>query len=65
IDNWLRHIKDEYRLHDKYLNSITDETERFNSSQLMCSAAIKIDSITTLENSAFINICFLVSLKCT
>lgn len=31
IDNWLRHIKDEYRLHDKYLNSITDETERFNA----------------------------------
>ncbi|MBP4140205.1 carbonate dehydratase [Flavobacterium sp. I-SCBP12n] len=31
IDNWLRHIKDEYRLHDKYLNSIEDETERFNT----------------------------------
>ena len=31
IDNWLRHIKDEYRLHDKYLNSIGDETERFNT----------------------------------
>lgn len=31
IDNWLRHIKDEYRLHDKYLNSIEDETERFNA----------------------------------
>lgn len=31
IDNWIRHIKDEYRLHDKYLNSIKDETERFNA----------------------------------
>lgn len=31
IDNWIRHIKDEYRLHDKYLNSIADETERFNA----------------------------------
>lgn len=31
IDNWLRHIKDEYRLHDKYLNSIEDVTERFNT----------------------------------
>jgi carbonic anhydrase len=31
IDNWIRHIKDIYRLHDKYLNSIEDETERFNA----------------------------------
>lgn len=31
IDNWIRHIKDEYRLHDRYLNSIEDETERFNA----------------------------------
>lgn len=31
IDNWIRHIKDVYRLHDKYLNSIEDENERFNS----------------------------------
>lgn len=31
IDNWIRHIKDVYRLHDKYLNSIEDETERFNA----------------------------------
>jgi len=30
IDNWIRHIKDIYRLHDVYLNSITDEEERFN-----------------------------------
>jgi carbonic anhydrase len=30
IDNWIRHIKDVYRLHDKYLNSIIDENERFN-----------------------------------
>ncbi len=31
IDNWIRHIKDVYRLHDRYLNSIEDETERFNT----------------------------------
>ncbi|MEO8253094.1 MAG: carbonate dehydratase [Flavobacterium sp.] len=31
IDNWIRHIKDEYRLHSTYLDSITDETERFNA----------------------------------
>ncbi|WP_281226125.1 carbonate dehydratase [Flavobacterium aquiphilum] len=31
IDNWIRHIKDVYRLHDKYLNSIEDETDRFNA----------------------------------
>nr|WP_315197037.1 carbonate dehydratase [uncultured Flavobacterium sp.] len=31
IDNWIRHIKDVYRLHDKYLNSIEDENERFNA----------------------------------
>ena len=31
IDNWIRHIKDIYRLHDKYLNGIADETARFNA----------------------------------
>ena len=30
IDNWIRHIKDVYRLHKSYLDSIMDETERFN-----------------------------------
>lgn len=30
IDNWIRHIKDVYRLHRSYLDSIIDETERFN-----------------------------------
>src|SRR6478609_7160934 len=30
IDNWIRHIKDVYRLHHIYLDSIIDETERFN-----------------------------------
>lgn len=30
IDNWIRHIKNEYRLHQKELNAIKDETERFN-----------------------------------
>lgn len=30
IDNWIRHIKDVYRLHEDYLNSIEDHEERFN-----------------------------------
>ncbi|MFN8325940.1 carbonate dehydratase [Flavobacterium sp.] len=30
IDNWIRHIKDIYRLHENYLNSIDDEDNRFN-----------------------------------
>lgn len=30
IDNWIRHIKDIYRLHSTYLNSILDVNERFN-----------------------------------
>ncbi|MET0759546.1 MAG: carbonate dehydratase [Flavobacterium sp.] len=31
IDNWIRHIKDVYRLHNVYLDSIIDENERFNA----------------------------------
>ncbi|WP_413997837.1 carbonate dehydratase [Flavobacterium sp. W1B] len=31
IDNWIRHIKNVYRLHNVYLDSIVDETERFNA----------------------------------
>ena len=30
IDNWIRHIKDVYRLHEDYLNSFKDDEERFN-----------------------------------
>lgn len=30
IDNWIRHIKDIYRLHENYLNAVEDEEERFN-----------------------------------
>ena len=30
IDNWIRHIKDVYRLHQKELDDIVDETDRFN-----------------------------------
>jgi carbonic anhydrase len=30
IDNWIRHIKDVYRLHEEYLNSIENLEERFN-----------------------------------
>jgi carbonic anhydrase len=31
IDNWIRHIKDVYRLHNTYLDSIIDEKKRFNA----------------------------------
>jgi len=31
IDNWIRHIKDVYRLHHVYLDSITEENTRFNT----------------------------------
>lgn len=31
IDNWIRHIKDVYRLHRHYLDSILDEETRFNA----------------------------------
>lgn len=31
IDNWIRHIKDVYRLHKNYLDSIIDEEQRFNA----------------------------------
>ncbi len=30
IDNWIRHIKDVYRLHHQELNAIENENERFN-----------------------------------
>ena len=31
IDNWIRHIKDVYRLHHNHLDSLTDEKERFDA----------------------------------
>lgn len=31
IDNWIRHIKDVYRLHHTRLDAITNEAERFNA----------------------------------
>lgn len=31
IDNWIRHIKAVYRLHKEFLDSITDENDRFNA----------------------------------
>lgn len=31
IDNWIRHIKDIYRHHHNFLNSIIDEKERFDA----------------------------------
>jgi carbonic anhydrase len=31
IDNWIRHIKDVYRLHNEYLDSIDNDNDRFNT----------------------------------
>ena len=31
IDNWIRHIKDVYRLHQDHLNAIENKTDRFNA----------------------------------
>lgn len=31
IDNWIRHIKDVYRLHHTYLDAITDQEKRFDA----------------------------------
>jgi len=31
IDNWIRHIKDVYRLHQKKLDAFDNETDRFNA----------------------------------
>ena len=31
IDNWIRHIKNVYRLHSDYLDGIENENERFNT----------------------------------
>ena len=31
IDNWIRHIKDIYRLHQVFLDGIIDENDRFNA----------------------------------
>ena len=31
IDNWIRHIKDVYRLHQKQLDAIENQTDRFNT----------------------------------
>ena len=31
IDNWIRHIKDVYRLHNEFLDSIENEEDRFNT----------------------------------
>jgi carbonic anhydrase len=31
IDNWIRHIKDVYRLHQQFLDAISHEENRFNA----------------------------------
>ena len=31
IDNWIRHIKDVYRLHQGFLDSISNQDDRFNA----------------------------------
>ena len=43
IDNWLRHIKDVYRLHAKALDSIADEEER-------CDRLVELNVIENVYN---------------
>jgi len=43
IDNWLRHIKDVYRLHAKTLDSIADEEER-------CDRLVELNVIENVYN---------------
>ena len=43
IDNWLRHIKDVYRLHEKQLNSIADE-------ELRCDRLVELNVIENVHN---------------
>ena len=53
IDNWLRHIEDVYRFHEKTMEKITDEKERVN---LMCELNVieqvaNVCKTTTLQNA--------------
>lgn len=51
IDNWLRHIKDVYRLHQKKLDETADEQDRFD---LLC-------ELNVMEQVA--NVCHTVSVQ--
>ncbi|UKJ06081.1 carbonate dehydratase [Solitalea lacus] len=48
IDNWLRNIKDVYRMHEDQLNVITDEEERF---RLLCEINIKEQVLNVCNTS--------------
>jgi carbonic anhydrase len=48
IDNWIRHIKDVYRLHNTYLDSIQDGNRAF---QHLCRAQCKGTSFDLAKTS--------------
>ncbi|MOA18545.1 Carbonic anhydrase 2 [compost metagenome] len=48
IDNWLRHIKDVYRMHEDELDAIKDENERF---KLLCELNVKEQVLNVCNTS--------------
>ncbi len=50
IDNWLRHIKDVYRLHAEKLDAIEDSCERANA---LCELNV-IEQVTNVANSSIL-----------
>jgi carbonic anhydrase len=50
IDNWIRHIKDVYRLHNTYLDSIQDRNRAF---QYLCRTQCKGTSFDLQKHQSF------------
>lgn len=50
VDNWLRHIKDVYRLHEQKFERLTDQTDREN---LLCELNV-IEQVANLANNAIV-----------
>jgi carbonic anhydrase len=48
IDNWLRHIRDVYRLHESEVNACTDSNDRF---RLMCELNVKEQVLHVCQTS--------------
>lgn len=48
IDNWLRHIKDVYRMHEDELDAVKDENERF---KLLCELNVKEQVLNVCNTS--------------
>ncbi len=50
IDNWLRHIKDVQRFHEKELTSFTDETQKFDR---LCELNV-LEQVRNVENTTIV-----------